>query len=786
MPRTLPPDMYDISADSPRSKRTLFLGLLSAGIVVILLAGLIGTAAYLVRDQEPSSPRQGPRETPVAQANPRPTSKTVVQQSSNQTLPEPAVQLDKPTRRKGAATSDTTSSEPAPSKRQEEARPATRVEEEQTQPPRREIARPDAPAKEETPKTEPPAKEEVPKPAPAPKEEPPKREEPPKAETPKADPPEKEETPRGNSTPRTEASETAKTSSPLPERRRLSGEELYRRLVKSCVYVRNREGWGSGSLIHKERKLILTNYHVVGESAEVYISFPRYDNSGKLIVAGDVYERAYKSKELIRGKVLKIAKGQDLALVVLDTVPDGTPALKLAARSASPGQVVHSVGNPGASDARWAYTHGTVRQLSHKTWRALGAGRKILSFDADILETQSPTNPGDSGGPLVNDAIQLVGVTQGADVSANELSFFIEMSEVKKLLQSCDVDLNDVTASPDDADGGIVETADLLALIKCLEDKDAKNRTQAAHRLAELGQQAKRAAPALVNALKNDEESLVRQAAAFALGKLGPVARDLVRKEVFTALRDADEDVRLAVLEALANLGAPDLTELPIMLSRLRNSVERQQFKPCLLIARSLALLGPRAKDAVPDLREMFKAEDRSVRAAALLTLRKIGSAAREAAPELGEALKDTDREMRMQAALALTAIDPSLTGAGKNALSVLVQALRPASVVEGNEAQAKERVKEISAVLVKIGEPAVERLLRAIGGEFRRGRNRGEDAVRDAQARAAALKIIADIGPAACSTETIKVLVELQRSEPPGPVREAARQAYIAIQDSK
>src|SRR5262245_22270494 len=32
---------------------------------------------------------------------------------------------------------------------------------------------------------------------------------------------------------------------------------------------------------------------------------------------------------------------------------------------------------------------------------------RILSFDAEVLETTSPTNPGDSGGPLVNDSVQL-------------------------------------------------------------------------------------------------------------------------------------------------------------------------------------------------------------------------------------------------------------------------------------------------------------------------------------------------------------------------------------------
>ncbi|HTU89421.1 MAG TPA: HEAT repeat domain-containing protein [Gemmataceae bacterium] len=753
--QTFPADAYDLSPEPPRSSRTLLLGLLSAGLMLFLGVVLAGIAVFVFRDQLFSPTRQESRGTPVAQADPDTSGKTATEPLSKTAPTNPIIQPDKSPRLDGDAPQGAVPVEKAVPKREAETRPSPRREEEEPEPPR-ETPKPASPPKKETPKPEPPAK----------------------VAPPPSDAPGKEDTPKTES-----LAKTGTTPLALPERRRLTGDEIYRRLVKSTVYVRNREGWGSGSLIHKQRKLILTNYHVVGDNAEVFVSFPRYDNSGKLIVSGDFYERAYKRKELIRGKVLKIAKGHDLALVELDKLPEGTPVVKLAARSASPGQAVHSVGNPGASDARWSYTSGTVRQVSHKTWRAKGED-KIHTFDADVVETQSPTNPGDSGGPLVNDMLQLVGVTQGATVTARELSLFIDIGEVKKLLQSCGVDLKEVTASPDDASGGGADTSDLFVLIKCLEDKDTKVRGEAAHRLAELGPRARPAARALTKALQ-DEEALVRQSAAVALGKLGPDAREQVRDAVFKALRDSDAGVRLAALEALANLGKPELAELPILLSVLRRSVERQQYKASLLVARSLAQLGPRAKDAVPELRELLKAEDRGVRIAAMSALRKIGPAARDAAPELVEALKDTDRVVRMQAAFALAVIDPSLTGTGREALRVLILALRLASETENNDAQAKERIKEISAVLVKIGEPVVERLLQAIDGEFRRGRGRSETAALDAKARETALKIIAEIGPAARSTQTMAALAKLQRGDPSRPVREAARQAYIAIQGS-
>ena len=52
----------------------------------------------------------------------------------------------------------------------------------------------------------------------------------------------------------------------------------------------------------------------------------------------------------------------------------GVPVLRLASRSARPGDIVHSIGNPGASDAAWLYTKGEVRQVSHKKWNASGGG----------------------------------------------------------------------------------------------------------------------------------------------------------------------------------------------------------------------------------------------------------------------------------------------------------------------------------------------------------------------------------------------------------------------------
>jgi len=69
------------------------------------------------------------------------------------------------------------------------------------------------------------------------------------------------------------------------------------------------------------------------------------------------------------------------------------------------------------------YTSGTVRQVYRKKWVA-GDEHKVFHLDAEIVETQSPTNAGDSGGPLVNDRAELVGVTQGGTLRGDLVNFF--------------------------------------------------------------------------------------------------------------------------------------------------------------------------------------------------------------------------------------------------------------------------------------------------------------------------------------------------------------------------
>ena len=227
----------------------------------------------------------------------------------------------------------------------------------------------------------------------------------------------------------------------LPAQEATGGAKVYKEAVGSTVWVHSTRvaglATGSGSLIDAGRRLVLTNYHVVEDNPRATVFFPEY-RDGRPIPERDYYKD--RAKRLgVRGKVIALDKTADLAVIQLDAVPDGVKAIRLAARSPEPGELVHSIGNAGKSGALWGYVNGTVRQVYKKKWQAALSRVKTAHFEARVIETDTPTNPGDSGGPLLNDKGELVGVTQGGALNASLVSFFVDVGEVKKLVESRDV-----------------------------------------------------------------------------------------------------------------------------------------------------------------------------------------------------------------------------------------------------------------------------------------------------------------------------------------------------------
>jgi len=92
---------------------------------------------------------------------------------------------------------------------------------------------------------------------------------------------------------------------------------------------------------------------------------------------------------------------------------------------------IHSIGNPATSQALWVYTNGTVRSVYPKKL-ITNAGE----HEFKVVETDSPINEGDSGGPVVNAAGELVAVTQAYTNNGRLVSYSVDVTEVKKFLES--------------------------------------------------------------------------------------------------------------------------------------------------------------------------------------------------------------------------------------------------------------------------------------------------------------------------------------------------------------
>jgi len=232
-------------------------------------------------------------------------------------------------------------------------------------------------------------------------------------------------------------------AAPAADKGVLTGKEIFQRTLRSAVWiahafeVNGQMGLasGSGSLIDVPGRLVLTNYHVVGNKRKVSVFFPQFDKAGKLIAAKDHYLKQFEADRGLEGRVIARDPRRDLALIELKSLPPGTTAVALAREGVGPGETVHSIGSPAASDALWAYTRSEVKTTYRKSWDvAEPIEQRLYHFEAQVVETTSPINPGDSGGPLLNDHGELVAVTQGAVKAQGTISYFIDVSEVRGLL----------------------------------------------------------------------------------------------------------------------------------------------------------------------------------------------------------------------------------------------------------------------------------------------------------------------------------------------------------------
>ena len=210
-------------------------------------------------------------------------------------------------------------------------------------------------------------------------------------------------------------------------------------------------------------------------------------------------------------------------------------------------------------------------------------------------------------------------------------------------------------------------------LIAATGDSAAIVRQNAAWALGKLGKEAGQDGVAQLRGLLTDDDPLVRRDALHALGEVGnPTAHSAVSAMLKAAGAEKDAVVRKAAVEALSKLVGPDDRADSAALYPLLQDKDSETRTNAAIV---LGMIGGReALEALPTLRLALHDEDPHFQELAAAAIGGLGKDAAPAVDDLGDALvRANEWKVRDNAALALSHIGP----AAKKALPQLLQALR-------------------------------------------------------------------------------------------------------------
>ena len=201
---------------------------------------------------------------------------------------------------------------------------------------------------------------------------------------------------------------------------------------------------------------------------------------------------------------------------------------------------------------------------------------------------------------------------------------------------------------------GLQEDEVLPIFIDGLKSEVASVRRQAAESIARYGIKASKAAPALVNALDDADDSVVGQAMA-TLKVVGGDAKTLFPAMVRVLRRD-DTKLHASASQVIFQVGPDAVDEIISLLTKEKAPGIR------LACLQTLAMVGPRAKDAVGELIKALDDPAPRARMTAARALGNIGPDAKPAQDALAKAEKDPDGNVQKiaQAALAQIRADPN------------------------------------------------------------------------------------------------------------------------------
>jgi len=157
---------------------------------------------------------------------------------------------------------------------------------------------------------------------------------------------------------------------------------------------------GSGFVYEfNDQKVIVTNYHVVEDATDIFVTFQNGNAYQATVLGTDVYS--------------------DLAVLLTDAPDSELNPLEIASSSTlEVGDSVVAVGSPFGLAG--SMTIGIVSQLG----RTIQESNSSYSI-ANVIQTSAAINPGNSGGPLLNYLGQVVGITTAIVSDSEGLGFVV-------------------------------------------------------------------------------------------------------------------------------------------------------------------------------------------------------------------------------------------------------------------------------------------------------------------------------------------------------------------------
>jgi len=213
---------------------------------------------------------------------------------------------------------------------------------------------------------------------------------------------------------------------------------IYRKVVPGVVWIRNHIDksvfTGTGFLIDRRNKLVVTNHHVAQRKARVDVFFPAPDGKGSWVAKPSYYTdnlpALKKAGYYAEGALVAYDPAADLAIYKVSAVPDTAHEFGVANADPRTDDKLHVLGNPAARDL-WRYCVAIEPVV---TTLRTSASNAEDAYSYKALSMTSSTFGGNSGGPVLNDAGAVVGVLSRGGGEGGKSAVAVHRSELTALL----------------------------------------------------------------------------------------------------------------------------------------------------------------------------------------------------------------------------------------------------------------------------------------------------------------------------------------------------------------